>query len=98
MDREPHMDKAPQQLPFLGQVICFAGNFAPEDWMFCEGQILPIAQNAALFSLVGTMYGGDGKVNFALPDLRDSEPKQKNGAGLRYIICVKNGYYPQRPN
>lgn len=51
-------------------VTPFAGNFAPRNWAFCAGQLLPISQNTALFSLVGTFYGGDGKVTFALPDLR----------------------------
>ena len=58
--------------PYVGQIIPFAGNFAPKGWAFCNGQILPINQNTALFSLLGTTYGGDGKTNFALPDLRDS--------------------------
>jgi microcystin-dependent protein len=56
--------------PLLGQIGLFAGNFAPSGWAFCEGQILPINQNQALFSILGTTYGGDGRVNFALPDLR----------------------------
>jgi microcystin-dependent protein len=92
------MNNNPQPLPFLGQVTCFAGTYAPQGWVFCEGQILPIAPSGALFSLVGTMYGGDGRVNFALPDLRDSEPKQKESGytGPRYIICV-GGDYPKRP-
>ena len=56
--------------PFLGQITHFAGNFAPRGWAFCEGQLLPISQNTALFSLLGTIYGGDGRTTFALPDLR----------------------------
>ena len=48
----------------------FAGNFAPRSWAFCDGQLLPIAQNQALFSILGTTYGGDGRTTFALPDLR----------------------------
>jgi microcystin-dependent protein len=56
--------------PFLGQVEAFAFNFAPKGWALCSGQILPIAQNQALFSLLGTTYGGDGQRTFALPDLR----------------------------
>jgi len=58
------------QKPFLGEVQIFAGNFAPRDWAFCDGQLLPIAQNTALFSLLGTTYGGDGRTTFGLPDLR----------------------------
>ena len=54
----------------LGEVGLFAGNFAPRDWAFCDGQWLPISQNDALFSILGTTYGGDGRTTFALPDLR----------------------------
>ena len=56
--------------PFLAQIVLFAGNFAPRGWAFCQGQLLPISQNSALFSLLGTTYGGDGRTTFALPDLR----------------------------
>ena len=56
--------------PFLGQIILVPYNFAPRGWAFCNGQILPIAQNTALFSLLGTTYGGNGQTTFALPDLR----------------------------
>lgn len=56
--------------PFLAGVIMFAGNFNPRGWALCQGQILPIAQNTALFSLLGTTYGGNGQTTFALPDLR----------------------------
>ncbi len=56
--------------PFIGEVRIFAGNFAPRSWAFCDGQLLPIAQNTALFSLLGTTYGGDGQATFALPDLQ----------------------------
>lgn len=56
--------------PFLGQIVLFAGNFAPRGWALCEGQLLPISQNSALFSILGTIYGGDGRTTFALPDLR----------------------------
>lgn len=60
--------------PFIGQVILFAGNFAPRGWAFCQGQLLPINQNQALFSILGTIYGGDGRTTFALPDLRGRAP------------------------
>lgn len=60
--------------PFLGEIRIFAGNFAPTGWAMCNGQILPISQNTALFSLLGTQYGGDGRSTFALPDLRDASP------------------------
>lgn len=69
--------------PFLGQIILFAGNFAPRGWALCEGQILPINQNQALFSILGTTYGGDGRTSFALPDLRGRAPiSEGTGAGL----------------
>jgi microcystin-dependent protein len=60
--------------PFLGQIEIFSFNFAPKGWVQCNGQLLPISQNQALFSLLGTTYGGDGRVNFALPDLRGRIP------------------------
>lgn len=61
----------------------FGGNFAPRNWMFCQGQVLPIAQNTALFSLLGTNYGGNGQTTFALPDLRGRAPvHQGQGPGL----------------
>lgn len=56
--------------PYLGEIRWFAGNFAPRGWAFCDGQLLPISQNEALFSLLGTIYGGDGRTTFALPDMR----------------------------
>lgn len=56
--------------PFIGQIIMFGGNFAPRGWAFCQGQLLPISQNTALFSILGTTYGGDGRTTFALPDLQ----------------------------
>jgi microcystin-dependent protein len=69
--------------PFLGQIELFAFNFAPRGWAMCAGQILPIQQNQALFSLLGTTYGGDGVRTFALPDLRSRAPMgQGNGQGL----------------
>jgi microcystin-dependent protein len=58
----------------VGEIKMFAGNFAPNGWAFCNGQLLPINQNQALFSLLGTMYGGNGQTNFALPDLRGAAP------------------------
>ncbi|MFD0860867.1 phage tail protein [Sungkyunkwania multivorans] len=56
--------------PFIAQIQLFAGNFAPRGWAFCNGQLMPITQNTALFSLLGTTYGGDGRTNFALPNLQ----------------------------
>ncbi len=69
--------------PFLAEIRIFAGNFAPTGWAQCNGQLLPISQNTALFSLLGTTYGGDGKSNFALPNLQGSAPMQQGqGPGL----------------
>jgi microcystin-dependent protein len=60
--------------PFIGQIAMFAGNFAPRGWAFCDGQLLRIAEHTALFALIGTTYGGDGRTTFALPDLRGRVP------------------------
>jgi len=69
--------------PFVAEIRMFAGNFAPTGWALCNGQLLPISQNTALFSLLGTFYGGDGKSTFALPDLQGSFPMhQGQGSGL----------------
>jgi microcystin-dependent protein len=69
--------------PFVAEIRIFPFNFAPKGWAFCDGQLLPISQNTALFSLLGTTYGGDGKSNFALPNLQGSAPMQPGqGAGL----------------
>ena len=69
--------------PFIAQIVMFAGNFAPRGWAFCDGQLLPIAQNQALFSLLGTTYGGDGRTTFGLPDLRGRLPMHPgSGPGL----------------
>ena len=69
--------------PFLAEIRMFCGNFAPIGWAFCNGQVLPIGQFTALFSLLGTTYGGNGRTNFALPDLQGMSPMgQGDGAGL----------------
>ena len=69
--------------PFIGQIMIAAFNFAPRGWAFCNGQLLPIAQNQALFSILGTTYGGNGQTTFALPDLRGRVPMQSGqGPGL----------------
>src|ERR1700694_595036 len=60
--------------PFVAEIRMFAGNFAPKGWATCDGQLLPISQNTALFSLLGTCYGGDGKSTFALPDMQGATP------------------------
>jgi microcystin-dependent protein len=69
--------------PFIGQIMMVGFNFAPRGWAFCDGQLLPISQNQALFSLLGTTYGGDGHTTFALPDLRGRVAiHQGTGPGL----------------
>lgn len=90
---------------YIGIIKLFAGTFAPRGWALCDGQILSIAQNTALFSILGTTYGGNGQTTFALPDLR---VKDEGGTatgyykgfegmegGMKYIICV-NGLFPSR--
>ncbi|MDH3753216.1 MAG: tail fiber protein [Acidimicrobiia bacterium] len=69
--------------PYVAEIRIFAGNFAPRGWAFCEGQLLQIAQNTALFSLLGTTYGGDGRTTFGLPDLKARGAMHEgNGPGL----------------
>ena len=69
--------------PYVGEIRMFAGNFAPRNWAFCDGQLLAVSQNDALFSLLGTIYGGDGRTTFGLPDLRGRIPvHQGHGPGL----------------
>ena len=68
---------------YLAQIIMFAGNFAPRNWAYCDGQLLPISGNSALFSLIGTIYGGDGRTTFQLPDFRGrTAVGARQGAGL----------------
>jgi len=68
---------------FVAEIRIFPFNFPPTGWAFCAGQLMPISQNTALFSLLGTYYGGDGKSTFALPDLQSSAPMQTGqGQGL----------------
>ena len=69
--------------PFLAEIRIFTGNFAPKGWALCDGQLMPISQNTALFSLLGTTYGGNGTSNFALPNLQGCAPMQAGqGPGL----------------
>jgi microcystin-dependent protein len=69
--------------PFIAEIRIFAGNFAPRGWAFCNGQLLPISQNTALFSLIGTTYGGDGRTTTALPDMQGRAPMHPGrGPGL----------------
>jgi microcystin-dependent protein len=81
--------------PFVGEIRAVGFNFAPFGWAFCNGQILPISQNTALFSLLGTQFGGDGKSNFALPNLQGNAPMgQGNGAGLTSRVIGETGGEP----
>lgn len=82
-----------QQEGFIGEIKMFGGNFAPRGWAFCDGQLLSISQNTALFSILGTTYGGDGRTTFGLPDLRGRVPMHAgNGLGLSsYRIGQQGG-------
>jgi len=78
--------------PYVGEIRMFGGNFAPAGWMFCAGQILPIAEYETLFQLIGTTYGGDGQVTFGLPDLRGRVPiHQGQGSGLSNYVLAQTG-------
>jgi microcystin-dependent protein len=77
---------------YLGEIRGFAGNFAPRAWALCQGQLLSISQNQALFSILGTTYGGDGRTTFALPDLRGRAPLQQGiGPGLSTVNLGQRG-------
>ena len=78
--------------PFLGEVKMFAGNFSPRSWALCNGQLLPIAQNSAVFSFLGTTYGGNGQTNFALPNLQGNVPVHMGqGPGLSNYVLGQTG-------
>jgi microcystin-dependent protein len=78
--------------PFLGEIRMFAGNFAPTGWALCDGQLLPISQNTALFSLLGVQYGGDGRTTFALPNLQGRSPMHcGDGPGLTPRVIGESG-------
>jgi len=80
--------------PFLGEIRMFGGNFAPRDWAFCDGQLLQINLNTALFSLLGTTYGGDGRTTFGLPDLRGRAPVHfgaSSGSGASIPLGATGG-------
>lgn len=77
---------------YIAEIRLFGGNFAPRNWAFCEGQLLAISQNQALFSLIGTIYGGDGQTTFGLPDLRGRVPLTSgNGPGLSSFNLGQKG-------
>ena len=76
--------------PYIGQIILVGFNFPPDGWAFCNGQLLPISEYEALFSLIGTLYGGDGQSTFALPDLRSRVPLHiGQGPGLSSYALIK---------
>jgi microcystin-dependent protein len=76
--------------PYIGEIRMFGGSFAPAGWAFCNGQLMPIAENDALFTLIGTTYGGDGQETFALPDLQGRLPvHQGNGFALGQAAGVE---------
>lgn len=77
---------------YIGEIRMFGGNFAPAGWAFCNGQLVPIAENDTLFNLIGTTYGGDGQETFALPDLQGRVPiHQGTSAGITYVLGEKAG-------
>lgn len=79
--------------PLIGEIQLFAGNFAPEGWQFCDGQLVPIAQYEALFAIIGTTYGGDGAQTFALPNLKQRVPvgMGQNPQGNNYVLGQSAG-------
>jgi len=78
--------------PFIGEIRMFGGSFPPSGWLFCEGQLVPISENDALFTLIGTTYGGDGQTTFALPDLRGRLPvHQGTGPGGNNHVIGEQG-------
>lgn len=93
--------------PIIGQIIHFAGNFVPRGWLLCDGRLLTIENNTALYSVIGNKYGGDGLTTFALPDFRfhkESKIENKGGSDFNYgqhlnqllVIIAKNGSYPSK--
>ena len=79
--------------PYVGEIRMFAGNFAPNGWMFCEGQTLPISENETLFNLIGTTYGGDGQETFMLPNLQSRVPIHMGTgpSGTTYQLAEASG-------
>jgi microcystin-dependent protein len=77
---------------FIGEIRIFAGSFAPAGWVFCDGQLMPISENDALFTLIGTTYGGDGQSTFGIPDLRGRVPQHQGaGGGSTYVLGEQGG-------
>lgn len=79
--------------PYVGEIRMFGGNFAPNGWMFCDGQLLPISENETLFQLIGTTYGGDGESTFALPNLQSRVPIHQGtgSSGTSYLLAESGG-------
>jgi microcystin-dependent protein len=78
--------------PFVGEIRLFGGSFAPQNWLFCDGTLLPIAEFDQLFNLIGTTYGGDGETTFAVPDLRSRVPLHQSSTGpFRYAMGETGG-------
>jgi microcystin-dependent protein len=88
-EKEERMD------PFIGEIRAFGFNFAPRGWAQCNGQLMPIAQNQALFALLGTTYGGDGRTTFALPNLQKSGIPAGPDTTVPYCIALQ-GIFPSR--
>src|SRR3979411_3310275 len=89
LSQEEHCMATP---PFIGMLMLAPYTFAPQGWMFCQGQLLPIAENDALFTLLGTTYGGDGQSTFGLPDLRGRVAlHQGQGQGLQNYVLAETG-------
>ncbi len=81
--------------PYLGQIQLFAFGFAPDGWLLCNGALLQINENVALYSLLGTKFGGDGQTNFAIPNLVGARPQNVTSNYMCYYIASE-GYYPPR--
>ena len=79
----------------IGEIRLFSGTFAPQGWAYCDGATLNISGNEALFSILGNSYGGDGKLNFQLPNLAAIKESDGGPTPIKYVICLQ-GMYPQR--
>lgn len=82
--------------PFIGQIKPYPYNFAPQGWALCNGSLLQIVTNQALYSLIGTKFGGDGRTTFALPDLRGADVDNVYGNGNCHYYIALQGLYPPR--
>ena len=80
--------------PYIGEIRMFAGNVPPRGWFFCDGELLPIAKYPALFSILGTTYGGDGRTSFALPRLSGSAPGAEHSVSSPQPLCLRQAPRP----